>query len=175
MATRKVTVLQVNDTHGYLEPHPELLWDGSSARCETLGGYARLAGLLRAVRAEQDGAVLALDNGDTFHGTYPVVRTKGEALVPLLNALSLDAMTGHWDFAYGPEHLLRLVSKLSYPFLAIKDHGDDPRQILTQAWSLGLVAQDDGVCLSVGARPPRLQSPSFLPLIGPWTRPFLSW
>ncbi len=116
---RKLTIIQINDVHGYLEPHPEVLWDNGIARCEILGGYARLAGLLQAVRSEQNDAVCVFDNGDTFHGTYPVVKTKGEALVPLLNALSIDAMTGHWDFAYGPRHLQELVAKLSFPFLAI--------------------------------------------------------
>ncbi|MDT7953020.1 MAG: 5'-nucleotidase C-terminal domain-containing protein [Acetobacteraceae bacterium] len=118
MPERRITLLQINDTHGYLEPHPELLWDGDQASCEMLGGYARIAGLLTAVRAECRGAVVALDNGDTFHGTFPVVQSKGAALVPVLNALALDGMTAHWDFAYGPAHLQALAAELSYPVLA---------------------------------------------------------
>lgn len=119
MRSGRLTILQINDTHGYLEPHPELQWDGSEARFETLGGYARLAGLFGTVRRERPGAVLALDNGDTFHGTFPAVHSKGEALVPLLNALALDGMTAHWDFAYGPDQLRRIAGRLSYPLLAI--------------------------------------------------------
>jgi sulfur-oxidizing protein SoxB len=119
MRSGTLTIFQINDTHGYLEPHPELLWDGGAARFETLGGYARLSGLFDAVRRERPGAVLALDNGDTFHGTFAAVHSKGEALVPLLNALALDGMTAHWDFAYGPEQLRRIAGRLSYPLLAI--------------------------------------------------------
>ena len=37
--------------------------------------------------------VLALDNGDTFHGTMAAVRTHGEALMAPMSALGLDAMT----------------------------------------------------------------------------------
>lgn len=116
---RRLTILQMNDTHGYLEPHAELVWRGREPTFPVLGGYARISGLFKAVRAERPGAVLALDNGDTFHGTYPAVASKGEALVPLANALGLDAMTAHWEFAWGPDHFRDLVTRLTYPMLAI--------------------------------------------------------
>jgi 2',3'-cyclic-nucleotide 2'-phosphodiesterase (5'-nucleotidase family) len=70
-----------------------------------------------------------LDNGDTFHGTYPVVHSKGEALLPILNAIRFDAMTGHWDFAYGPPHLKALASKLCYPMLAVNCFDKDDGQL----------------------------------------------
>lgn len=119
MRSGSLTLLQINDTHGYLEPHPELVWQGAEASYPTLGGYARIAGLLRQVREELRGAVIALDNGDTLHGTHAAVSSKGEAFVPLLNALGLDGMTAHWEFAYGPAHLRALAKSLSYPLLAI--------------------------------------------------------
>jgi len=37
---RKLTILQINDTHGYLEPHPELFWHGDKADYRPAGGYA---------------------------------------------------------------------------------------------------------------------------------------
>ncbi len=114
-----ITLLQINDTHGYLKPHPELVWHGGGATFPVLGGYARIAGLFRDIRAERGGAAIALDNGDTFHGTYPAVQSRGTALVPLLNALALDGMTAHWEFAYGPAHFRTLAARLSYPVLAI--------------------------------------------------------
>lgn len=98
MAVQTLTLLQINDTHGYLEPHPELVWSQDGPRFATLGGFARIKTLFDAVRAEF-GSVLAFDNGDTFHGTYAAVSTKGMGLVPGINALGLAAMTGHWDFA----------------------------------------------------------------------------
>ena len=116
---RKITFLQVNDTHGYLEPHPELVWYGTGQRFPMLGGYARIAGYLNKVRLECPNAVVTLDNGDTFHGTYVAVSTKGEALVPLTNALAFDAMTAHWEFAWGPAHFKALAKRLDYPVLAI--------------------------------------------------------
>ncbi|MBN8979079.1 MAG: 5'-nucleotidase C-terminal domain-containing protein [Rhizobiales bacterium] len=119
MDTRNLTIIQVNDTHGYLEAHPELVWHGDVAAYPTMGGYARIASILKSVRAECGGSALALDNGDTFHGTYPAVSSKGEALIPLVNALGFDAMTAHWEFAWGPPHFRALSAKLNHPMLAI--------------------------------------------------------
>ena len=119
MSERQLTILQINDLHGYIEPHPEVFRGRAGFRYETCGGLARIASVFRQVRAERPGGVLALDNGDTFHGTFVAVNSKGEALVPLMNALELDAMTAHWEFAYGPQHFRALAATLSYPVLAI--------------------------------------------------------
>ncbi|MDP2740662.1 MAG: 5'-nucleotidase C-terminal domain-containing protein [Pseudorhodobacter sp.] len=114
---RRLTLLQINDTHGYLEPHPELVWSHDGPQFPVLGGFSRIKTLFDLARAEA-AVVLAFDNGDTFHGTYAAVSTKGEGLVPLVNALGLTAMTGHWDFAWGPAHMAHLADKQHHPFLA---------------------------------------------------------
>ncbi|MFO7369036.1 MAG: 5'-nucleotidase C-terminal domain-containing protein, partial [Bacteroidales bacterium] len=58
------------------------------------------------------------DCGDTLHGTYPAVATQGQAMIPILNSLALDAMTAHWEFAYGPAVFKQRVAELNYPMLA---------------------------------------------------------
>lgn len=91
--TKKLTILQINDTHGYLEEHQEMFWDGGGGvRHEKIGGYARISGYFNRAR-EESGAdsVIALDNGDTLHGTFPAVYSKGEAFIAPLNHLKLDA------------------------------------------------------------------------------------
>jgi len=113
------TILQINDTHGYFELHNELYWIGDRAVYRNAGGYARIANLFKEVRNEKHGKVIALDNGDTIHGTFPAVNSKGQALVPILNKLELDAMTAHWEFAYGPDNFRKIVNKLNFPMLAI--------------------------------------------------------
>ena len=125
---QNLTIIQINDTHGYLEPHPELVWTAAGPAYPIMGGYARIATLLKQARNESRGGVLALDNGDTFHGTYPAVVSEGEALLPLINALHLDAMTAHWEFAWGPKHFKEMTRRLNHPMLAIncydKETGD---------------------------------------------------
>lgn len=89
MSERKLTILQINDLHGYLEPHPEVFRARGGFRYETCGGLARIATLFKQVRAERPSAVLALDNGDTFHGTYVAVESQGEAMVPLRHRVKI--------------------------------------------------------------------------------------
>lgn len=115
----KVTLLQINDTHGYLDLHLEWMAGPRQPVYRAVGGFARIATLVRRIRDDTQGRVLFCDNGDTFHGTYPVVTSQGEIVVPILNQLGLNAMTVHWDFAYGPKHLQSLASRLNYPVLAI--------------------------------------------------------
>ncbi|GAA5534028.1 bifunctional metallophosphatase/5'-nucleotidase [Deinococcus aluminii] len=122
----RLTLLQLNDLHAYLEPHPEVFWEGGQPVLREAGGLARIGAYFDDVRREASHPVLALDCGDTFHGTGPVVQTRGDFLPELLNPLGLEGMTAHWDFAYGPERLKELVSRLDYPLLACNvtdEHG----------------------------------------------------
>ena len=95
MTERHLTILQINDLHGYLEPHPEAFRGQGKFNYRTCGGLARIASIFKRVRAERPGEVLALDNGDTFHGTFVAGQSRGEAMLPLMNALEFDAMTLH--------------------------------------------------------------------------------
>ena len=114
---RELVIVQLNDLHGYMEPHPEWFWSPSGFTYREAGGVARIQTMLNTLRAIHKN-LLFCDNGDTFHGTRAVVATQGACLVPILNRLGLSAMTGHWDFAYGPGELQQRVSELTYPFLA---------------------------------------------------------
>ena len=114
-----LTILQINDTHGYFELHNELFWVGDNAVYKKSGGYARIATLFKQIKNEKNGKVIVLDNGDTIHGTFPAVTTKGQALVPILNELAIDAMTAHWEFAYGPDNFRNIANKLNFLMLAI--------------------------------------------------------
>lgn len=123
-----LTIVQVNDTHGYLKPHPELFWEGRGVRYEILGGYAHIAGLLRDIGDGRN--MLCFDCGDTIHGTYHAVKSKGMAMVPILNEMGFDAMTAHWEFAYGPENFIKLTRKLEYPMLAINCYRKDTEKLV---------------------------------------------
>lgn len=116
-----LTLVQLNDLHGYLDLHPEFFWAGGPPAhgvYRPAGGAARIAALIGQARAANPGGVLAFDCGDTFHGTYPAVQSKGAALLPVHNALGFAAMTAHWDFAYGPARLRALGAQMHAPILA---------------------------------------------------------
>lgn len=127
---KKLTILQMNDTHAYIDLHPEMFFKNGRESYRNAGGYARIATLFKRVRAQQPDGVLAFDNGDTFHGTYPAIASKGEALIPIVNALGFDAMTAHWEFAYGPEQFKKITSLLDYPMLASNCYKEGTGELL---------------------------------------------
>lgn len=120
----KLDILFINDVHAYLEPHQELIYEEDGESTQILGGYARIKGLAESIRNENPNT-LFFDGGDTFHGTKPIVDSKGEDLIPVLKELKLDAMVAHWEFAYGPAHLKELAGKLGYPVLACNVFNED--------------------------------------------------
>jgi S-sulfosulfanyl-L-cysteine sulfohydrolase len=113
-----LSIAYINDVHGYLESHPELFYRGGEEYIEKAGGYSLIASVVNDIRKNNPDTLL-FDGGDTFHGTLPLVQSKGEALVPILNKMNFSAMVGHWDFAYGPVQLKNLAQQLNYPVLGI--------------------------------------------------------
>ena len=135
MANRtSLTVVQVNDSHAYFDFHQEMFWQGDHAVYRPAGGYARIATLVKQIRAESQGRVLFCDCGDTLHGTYAALKTQGQALIPILNSLGLDAMTAHWEFAYGPKVFHQRVSELNYPMLAINVYDKETNKLVYQPY-----------------------------------------
>ncbi|MFZ1805634.1 MAG: 5'-nucleotidase C-terminal domain-containing protein [Cyclobacteriaceae bacterium] len=129
-AKRSLAIVQMNDTHAYFDLHQEMFWQGDHAVYRPAGGYARISTIIKQIRAENDGRILFCDGGDTIHGTYPALKTQGQALIQILNSLSLDAMTAHWEFAYGPKVFHQRVAELNYPMLANNVYYKETKQPL---------------------------------------------
>jgi S-sulfosulfanyl-L-cysteine sulfohydrolase len=132
----QITIVQMNDSHAYLDLHQELFWEHGRVVYRPAGGYARIATLLKQIRTETAGRVLLVDGGDTFHGTFPAVQTKGEALVPVMNALAPAAMTAHWEFAYTPQGFKNLTRQLAYPMLAMNVYEKDSRSLFFKPYEV---------------------------------------
>jgi len=114
-----LTIIQMNDSHAYFDLHQELFWESAEPVYRPVGGYARIATIVRQIRETNGDRVLFCDNGDTLNGTYAAVETEGATMVPVVNALGLDAMSSHWEFAYGPLIFKKRISELNFPVLAI--------------------------------------------------------
>ena len=115
---KTLSIVQINDTHANLHEHGDARYTPSGFQIETLGGFPRIQTKIREYRGKYPDELLVFDNGDTLHGSYEAVQTKGQVMIPYLKALGIDAMTFHWDAAYTPKHLKSLEEKLGYPILA---------------------------------------------------------
>lgn len=81
-----------------------------------MGGVDRMATVIKAIRAARPDALL-LDGGDTWHGSFTCLKTQGQDMVNVMNALKPDAMTSHWEFTLGIDRVTEIVKALPFPFL----------------------------------------------------------
>jgi 2',3'-cyclic-nucleotide 2'-phosphodiesterase (5'-nucleotidase family) len=136
VAKKSLTIVQMNDTHAYFDIHQEIFWQGNHVEYRKAGGYARIATIVKQIRAESHGNCLFCDCGDTLHGTYPALDTQGQAMIPILNSLGLDAMTAHWEFAYGPTVFKRRLAELNYPMLANNIYDKETKKPVFQSYAV---------------------------------------
>lgn len=133
-----------------------------------MGGFDRIATVLKAIRAERGNNMLFLDGGDTWQGSYTSLKTKGQDMVDAFNALKPDAMTSHWEFTYGTDRVNEIVEKLPFPFLGgniFNNEWDEPAYDSTKMFERG------GVKVAVIG-----QAFPYLPIANPrWMFPELSF
>lgn len=134
--TKSVSIIQINDTHANLFEHGDVRYSHAGFTVEKVGGYARIMTKINEYKARYPEEVLIFDNGDTLHGTYEAIETKGEVMVPYLKMLGVDAMTFHWDAAYTIPHLKTFEQKLGYPILAANVYDEDTNDLLFPATSI---------------------------------------
>ena len=109
-AAAELVIFHTNDMHARIQTTD----DGGASI-----GLAQMAAAVKEVKSKNP-ATLWLDAGDTFHGMPVITISKGENLVPILNAAGYDAMTaGNHDFNYGSAQLERLAKKLKFPLLDV--------------------------------------------------------
>ncbi|MCK8487453.1 bifunctional metallophosphatase/5'-nucleotidase [Paenibacillus glucanolyticus] len=130
----ELTIIQQNDTHGCLDAHPEFFWHDTQPSYMTCGGFSRIHRYVTELKKRRPH-VLFVDGGDLFHGTAPLVLSKGEAIIPLLKMMPLDAFVpGNWDYAYGPSQLFALLDQVSFPALAMNMKSSSAAAPLKTQW-----------------------------------------
>jgi len=137
-----VTLMQFSDMHGHLAPHAEIFPDNRMD--PNSGGIAKVATLIKQVRADSPNSLL-LGVGDTTHGSAETMFSLGDAIMPAVNALGLDAFTpGNWDFGYGPRvYRQRFVAGDYSTVMA-------PNNRTTVAWMDGKPGHEGQTCNTAG-------------------------
>lgn len=109
-----LTFIENNDLHAHLTPHLDKVMRNGQLVYESRGGLARVATLVKQIRAQNPNSVL-MNVGDTYHGGVEALYTLGNAVVDPVNLLGIDVgVPGNWDFAYGPSVLrLRYMNTLT--------------------------------------------------------------
>ena len=85
-------------------------FERSARRFGKVGGFAHLATLVKRLKASRPGALL-LDGGDTWQGSATSLWTQAQDMVDACKALTVDVMTGHWEFTYGMKRVKEIVDK----------------------------------------------------------------
>ena len=85
-------------------------FEKAARRYGKVGGFAHLATLVKRLKASRPGALL-LDGGDTWQGSATSLWTNAQDMVDACKLLTVDVMTGHWEFTYGMERVKHIVEK----------------------------------------------------------------
>ncbi len=111
--TKHITILHTNDVHSHIDPFPI-----TDSRYPNMGGVARRATLVEAIRRENPNTLL-LDAGDIFQGTPYFNFYGGELEFKLMSMLKYDAATiGNHDFDNGIDGLFAQLPHAQFDFLS---------------------------------------------------------
>lgn len=129
--TVKITLLETSDVHGIIYPYDYF------KDAPTNGGLAKLATLVKGVRAENPNTLL-LDNGDNQQGTpltyyfNKVDTTAPNPMVAAMNIMGYDAMTlGNHEFNYGLSIVDKARSESKFSWLSANIYKEDGTNYFT--------------------------------------------
>jgi 5'-nucleotidase/UDP-sugar diphosphatase len=112
------TVLFFNDLHGHLRPFSVQTNQGKNE----VGGIARLATLVKTIRAENARAgakTVLLVAGDILQGTPMSTTFHGKPDVSCFNRMGVDAVTiGNHEFDFGLANFKQLQEQATFPFIS---------------------------------------------------------
>lgn len=111
--SKHITILHTNDVHSHIDPFPI-----TDSRYPNMGGIARRATLVEAIRKENPNTLL-LDAGDIFQGTPYFNFYGGELEFKLMSMLKYDAATiGNHDFDNSIDGLFAQLPNAQFDFLS---------------------------------------------------------
>lgn len=113
-AKKEISIIHTNDLHSHFlgfSPNkdytPHILSDD-----DTLGGYARIAAMIKKIKSQSKGPVLVLDGGDFLMGSFFHMLSREKAFeLELMGKMGYDALTlGNHEFDLKPAGLAQVVN-----------------------------------------------------------------
>ncbi len=129
-AQKLLTIVHTNDLHSHMQGFsPELDYQPFAAHADkTLGGWSRIATVIKNTKKERKNPVLTLDSGDYTMGSLFHMLAREEAFeLRLLKAMGYDAVTlGNHEFDLKP-------AGLAYILRTAKTRGGMPQVVFASA------------------------------------------
>lgn len=111
---KKITILHTNDLHAHLEGFaPESDYSPLTVNNDkTVGGFARIATIIKREKESSEGTTLVVDAGDFLMGTlFQSLEVNNGFQLRLMKTMGYDlACLGNHEFDYGPEKLAAIIS-----------------------------------------------------------------
>lgn len=159
---KKITILHTNDLHSRLMGYaPESAYSPLTIKNDnTVGGFARIAAIIKNTKEDTKGTTLVIDAGDFMMGTlFPSLEVKSGFQLRLMKTMGYDVIgLGNHEFEFGPEWLADVIrtsgSKGAIPSLLAsntlfdkKDGRDDSLAELFTENLVGrkLILEKDGI------------------------------
>jgi 5'-nucleotidase len=148
---KKLMILHTNDMHSRITGYaPESLYSPLTTNDDgTVGGFARIATIIKDTKNSFDGTTLVLDGGDFLMGTlFQSMEAENGFQLRLMNLMGYDlGCLGNHEFDFGPEKIAEIISRsaewgklpalvLSNAVFDDKDAGDDA---LEKLFSSGII------------------------------------
>jgi 5'-nucleotidase len=111
---KEITILHTNDLHSRLMGYaPESEYSPLTIKDDkTVGGFARIAAIIKSEKENSKGVTLVLDAGDFMMGTlFPSIEKKSGFQLRLMKSMGYDVTCfGNHEFDFGPEWLATVIS-----------------------------------------------------------------
>lgn len=111
---QEIVIIHTNDLHSHLTGFaPELNYSPLTVNNdETIGGFSRIASVIRNEKNKNDGITFVVDAGDFLMGTlFQGVEVKTGFQLRLMKMMGYDVLAvGNHEFDYGPEKLAEIIN-----------------------------------------------------------------
>ena len=114
---RSLILLSTSDLQGQLEPLISRQDPGDGNATTETGGFARMASVIRSIKAENRGEVLTVVTGDDLMNKY-FINFHGVPICEAMTTMGVDAATlGNHEFDLGPAVLAEGLAACRFPIV----------------------------------------------------------